>query len=693
MSQDLSIKHQQLEVKFHTIKKDLETFKNAIKENQIEVLKLSGEKVAMIISDLLDLAQEADDALKKEFTKIYYGEEMDQELYDYLCLLPTIDPLQEVGFDLLEMVIPFTGNETVETLDQLMDLYEEIENDTELVLKKIDVCLKIFIPTKSSSLTLREKQQRKLEKQRKKREEKQKRLKEHREREERLKQEQQQRQQEQREIQEQRQFVNDQESKQRQEQLKQRQSQLLGGKKPISNPLGRKPLTKPNLNRTGGTSSTTTSVSTTSDKKPISNPLGRKPLSNPLGRKPLAKPNLNRAGGTTSSTTTSTTGGKKPISSPLGRKPLSNPLGRKPLAKPNLNRTGGTTSTTQKATEKPKPVINICKVYSEDKSFKTLAVKDQTMTEYVQVVAKKRNVENWQDYIIVELENEEEKWIDPALLVRDVLGEWQEKNKTGSTLLFKLKENVAFEMPSSQSTENPFTEGSDESGLLISATHSQQMKMKTFINWLNYTAQNSQVEIPEITDLTTQLMDGKYLALFLEIFLGEKVTGLYLTGLTNYKKSKNISVIFRNLKKQGIDLTGIKEDHIIKKNVDKILELIWLIIKDLAYKEITIEDLFVWAKSTVETVDASIPVRNFDADFHSGLAFNALLFSKDQSLTSPSTLNPQDMQQNLQLAFQTAETNFGIPQLLDPADFILTNIRCDYQSIMTYLYTLQMTLL
>ncbi|KAJ3424812.1 spectrin beta chain [Anaeramoeba flamelloides] len=685
MSQDQSIKHQQLEVKFHTIKKDLETFKNAIKENQIEVLKLSGEKVAMIISDLLDLAQEADDALKKEFTKIYYGEEMDQELYDYLCLLPTIDPLQEVGFDLLEMVIPFTGNETVETLDQLMDLYEEIENDTELVLKKINVCLKIFIPTKSSSLTLREKQQRKLEKQRKKREEKQKRLKEHREREERLKQEQQQRQQEQRDIQEQRQFQNDQESKQRQEQLKQRQSQLLGGKKPISNPLGRKPLsnplgrkplTKPNLNGTGGTTSTTTTSSssntssTTSDKKPISNPLGRKPLSNPLGRKPL--------------------------SNPLGRKPLSNPLGRKPLAKPNLNRTGGTTSTTtttQKTTEKPKPVINICKVYSEDKSFKTLAVKDQTMTEYVQVVAKKRNVENWQEYIIVELENEEEKWIDPALLVRDVLGEWEEKKKTGSVLLFKLKENVAFEMPSSQSNENPFTEGSDESGLLVSVTHSQQMKIKAFINWLNYTAQNSQVEIPEITDLTTQLMDGKYLALFLEIFLGEKVTGLYLTGLTNYKKSKNLSVIFRNLKKQGIDLTGIKEDHIIKKNVDKILELIWLIIKDLAYKEVTIEDLFIWAKSTVETVDTSIPVRNFDADFHSGLAFNALLFSKDQSLTNPSTLNPQDMQQNLQLAFQTAETNFGIPQILDPADFILTNIRCDYQSVMTYLYTLQMALL
>ena len=65
------------------------------------------------------------------------------------------------------------------------------------------------------------------------------------------------------------------------------------------------------------------------------------------------------------------------------------------------------------------------------------------------------------------------------------------------------------------------------------------------------------------------------------------------------------------------------------------------------------------------------------------MAFNALLHNQNPDCMNFSKLHPSNHLENLRNAFDTAESKFGIPKLLDPEDVDVQ--RPDEKSIMTYI--------
>jgi len=119
-----------------------------------------------------------------------------------------------------------------------------------------------------------------------------------------------------------------------------------------------------------------------------------------------------------------------------------------------------------------------------------------------------------------------------------------------------------------------------------------------------------------------------------------------------------------------------------------ILGMIWAIILDYQIKGISVEEmtakegLLLWCqKKTAGYRD--VKVENFTSSWVSGLAFCALIHRHRPDLLDFEPLDKNDNAKNLELAFDVAEKQLGIPRLLDVED--LTNVaRPDERSIMTY---------
>jgi len=117
--------------------------------------------------------------------------------------------------------------------------------------------------------------------------------------------------------------------------------------------------------------------------------------------------------------------------------------------------------------------------------------------------------------------------------------------------------------------------------------------------------------------------------------------------------------------------------------------MIWAIILDYAIKGISVEELtakeglLLWCrKKTAGYRDIDPPgIKNFKNDWKNGLAFCALIHRHRPDLIDYDSLNPKNDAQNLELAFDVAEKQLGIPRLLDAEDLKGTP---DEKSVMTY---------
>lgn len=90
--------------------------------------------------------------------------------------------------------------------------------------------------------------------------------------------------------------------------------------------------------------------------------------------------------------------------------------------------------------------------------------------------------------------------------------------------------------------------------------------------------------------------------------------------------------------------------------------------------------LLAWCKARTEPLGVS--VTNFGKDWKNGMAFLALLVSQKPDLLNFQALDPSRAEENLRLAFSIAESEFGVPQLLEVSD--LASDKPDERSVMTY---------
>uniref|UniRef100_A0A182PG07 Spectrin beta chain n=1 Tax=Anopheles epiroticus TaxID=199890 RepID=A0A182PG07_9DIPT len=198
----------------------------------------------------------------------------------------------------------------------------------------------------------------------------------------------------------------------------------------------------------------------------------------------------------------------------------------------------------------------------------------------------------------------------------------------------------------------------------------------------------------EVDDLFIDLADGIKLLKLLEIISGEKL-GKPNSGRMRVHKIENVnkSLAFLHTK---VRLESIGAEDIVDHNPRLILGLIWTIILRFQIQEIEIDvdeenessekksakdALLLWCQRKTHGYQ-HVHITDFTNSWRSGLGFNALIHSHRPDLFDYNGLMPGRNIENLNHAFDVAERELGIPQLLDAED--IDTARPDEKSILTY---------
>ncbi|KAL5107304.1 Spectrin beta chain [Taenia crassiceps] len=197
----------------------------------------------------------------------------------------------------------------------------------------------------------------------------------------------------------------------------------------------------------------------------------------------------------------------------------------------------------------------------------------------------------------------------------------------------------------------------------------------------------------EVTDLYTDLSDGKRLMKLLEI-ISKANFGKPNKGVLRVQKIENVGRALEFIKTK-VHLENIGAEDIVDGNSTLILGLIWTIILRFQIEEAMLEiepqlngsqrsakeALLLWCQNKTRGY-ANVDVKDFTTSWRDGLAFGALLHSHEPEAIDMSKMRPDKPIENLTIAFKAAEQCFEVPQMLDPQDVNVP--KPDERSIMTY---------
>ncbi|KAI9805097.1 MAG: hypothetical protein M1825_000931 [Sarcosagium campestre] len=209
---------------------------------------------------------------------------------------------------------------------------------------------------------------------------------------------------------------------------------------------------------------------------------------------------------------------------------------------------------------------------------------------------------------------------------------------------------------------------------------------KTFTKWLNSKISARDVSI---NDLVKDLSDGVILVHLLEI-LGNESLGRYASKpKLRVQRFENVNKALDFIKSRGIQMTNIGAEDVVDGNRKIILGLIWTLILRFTISDINQEGmtakegLLLWCQRKTACYD-EVEVRDFSQSWSDGLAFCALLDIHRPDLIDYDSLDKSDHRGNMQLAFDIASKEIGIPDLLDVED-VCDVAKPDERSLMTYI--------
>ena len=136
-------------------------------------------------------------------------------------------------------------------------------------------------------------------------------------------------------------------------------------------------------------------------------------------------------------------------------------------------------------------------------------------------------------------------------------------------------------------------------------------------------------------------------------------------------------------------MTNIGAEDVVDGNRKIILGLIWTLIlrftiSDISEEGMTAkEGLLLWCQRKTACYE-DVEVRDFEGSWRDGLAFCALLDIHRPDLMDYEKLDKSDHRGNMQLAFDIASKEIGIPDLLDVED-VCDVAKPDERSLMTYI--------
>jgi Ca2+-binding EF-hand superfamily protein len=193
----------------------------------------------------------------------------------------------------------------------------------------------------------------------------------------------------------------------------------------------------------------------------------------------------------------------------------------------------------------------------------------------------------------------------------------------------------------------------------------------------------------QLDNLVTDLSDGVILIHLLEILSQESLGRYAARPKLRVQRFENVNIALDFIKGRKIQLTNIGAEDVVDGNRKIILGLIWTLILRFTISDITDqglsarEGLLLWCQRKTACYD-DVSVRDFSASWNDGLAFCALLDIHRPDLIDYDSLDKSDHKGNMQLAFDIASKEIGIPDLLDVED-VADVAKPDERSLMTYI--------
>jgi Ca2+-binding EF-hand superfamily protein len=192
-----------------------------------------------------------------------------------------------------------------------------------------------------------------------------------------------------------------------------------------------------------------------------------------------------------------------------------------------------------------------------------------------------------------------------------------------------------------------------------------------------------------VKSLATDLSDGIILIHLLETLSNESLGRYASNPKLRVQKFENVNKSLDYIRLRGIPMTNIGAEDVVDGNHKIILGLIWTLILRFTISDINEagmtakEGLLLWCQRKTACYEG-VEVRDFSASWNDGLAFCALLDIHRPDLIDFDTLDKSDHKGNMQLAFDIASKEIGIPDLLDVED-VADVPKPDERSLMTYI--------
>lgn len=192
-----------------------------------------------------------------------------------------------------------------------------------------------------------------------------------------------------------------------------------------------------------------------------------------------------------------------------------------------------------------------------------------------------------------------------------------------------------------------------------------------------------------VKSLATDLSDGIILIHLLEVLSHESLGRYASSPKLRVQRFENVNKSLEFIKSRGIQMTNIGAEDVVDGNRKIILGLIWTLILRFTISDINEEGmtakegLLLWCQRKTACYD-DVDVKDFSSSWNDGLAFCALLDIHRPDLIDYDSLDKSDHRGNMQLAFDIASKEIGIPDLLDVED-VADVARPDERSLMTYI--------
>jgi Ca2+-binding EF-hand superfamily protein len=207
---------------------------------------------------------------------------------------------------------------------------------------------------------------------------------------------------------------------------------------------------------------------------------------------------------------------------------------------------------------------------------------------------------------------------------------------------------------------------------------------------LTRTRLNSKIKSRDVAvkSLATDLSDGIILIHLLEVLSNESLGRYASNPKLRVQKFENVNKSLDYIRLRGIPMTNIGAEDVVDGNQKIILGLIWTLILRFTISDINEEGmtakegLLLWCQRKTACYEG-VDVRDFSTSWNDGLAFCALLDIHRPDLIDFEQLDKSDHRGNMQLAFDIASKEIGIPDLLDVED-VVDVPKPDERSLMTY---------